>query len=442
MSEKNDEMMDWKSASRGGYAYPDLRLDQIDVEVTEALRAERLRQENNIELIASENYVSQAVMDAVGSFATNKYAEGYPGRRYYGGCQHVDKLETLAIERAKKLYGAEHVNVQTHAGSQANMAIYIAAIEPGDEVLAMSLDHGGHLTHGFKLNFSGRYFKVHSYGVRKDTERIDYDQVYRLAKQNKPKMIIVGASAYPREIDFERFGEIATEVGALLMADIAHIAGGVAAGLHPSPIPYANFVTATTHKTLRGPRGGLILTKEEWARRIDSAVFPGMQGGPLMHVIAAKAVAFGEALTQGYNEYMAQVHNNAKALADELTLLGYRLVTGGTDNHLMLVDVGAKGLTGIAAERVLDRIGITANKNLIPFDTRKPAEASGIRLGTPAMTTRGLKQVHMQQIARWIDQALTNMDDEQVLARVRQETLELCRYFPIAPGNRLGYTGI
>ncbi len=428
--------------STHSYCCPDLPLDQVDIEVCTALCAERRRQQENIELIASENYVSQAVLDAVGSMATNKYAEGYPGKRYYGGCHHVDKLETLAIERAKTLYGADHANVQTHAGSQANMAVYIAKLQPGDRVLAMDLAHGGHLTHGFRLNFSGRFFDAASYGVDPQTERLDMAEVRRKALDHKPKMIIVGASAYSRTIDFAAFGEIAKEVGAILMADMAHIAGAVATGLHPSPVPYADFVTATTHKTLRGPRGGLILSKAEHASAIDRAVFPGMQGGPLMHVIAGKAVAFGEALRPSYKDYMTQVHQNARVLAEELARRGYRLVSGGTDNHLVLLDVSVKGLTGAQAEHSLERAGITANKNMIPFDKQPPAKASGIRLGTPAMTTRGLKDEQMKQIAAWIDRVLMNQDDETVIQAVREETLQLCKDFPIDPVTRLGNFGI
>ncbi len=448
MSEKNN-------AGKGIDPYPeshgclhaygpssDPALHEVDIPVCEALAAERHRQETSIELIASENYVSQAVLDAVGSMATNKYAEGYPGKRYYGGCEHVDKLEQLAIDRAKQLYGAEHANVQSHAGSQANLAIYLAVLNPVDPILAMSLEHGGHLTHGFRLNYSGKFFNAKTYGVSPETERIDMDEVWKQAKQTRPRMIIVGASAYPRAIDFERFGEIARDVGAMLMADIAHIAGAVATGHHPSPLPYADFVTATTHKTLRGPRGGMILCREKWAKKVDAAVFPGMQGGPLMHVIAGKAVAFGEALSPGYSEYIAQVHKNARALADELAVLGFRIVTGGTDNHLLLVDLGARNLTGRLAERVLERTGITVNKNLIPFDRRPPVETSGIRLGTPAMTTRGLKEDEMRRIARWIDRVLREPEDESVIESVRRDTLEICRQFPISPIRRLGDFGI
>ena len=402
-----------------------------DPEVAHALEREGQRQLDNVELIASENYVSRAVLEAVGSIATNKYAEGYPGRRYYGGCEHVDTLERLAIARAKTLFGAEHVNVQAHSGSQANMSVYVAALDAGDKILAMALDHGGHLTHGFRLNFSGKNFDVASYGVSREDERIDFDEVAKKAREHRPKLIITGASAYPREIDFARFAEIASEVGALLMADIAHIAGSVATGLHPSPIPYADFVTATTHKTLRGPRGGLIMCKEDWGKKIDSAVFPGVQGGPLMHVIAGKAVAFGEDLRPDYTAYMQQVHKNAQALADELLRLGYRLVSGGTDNHLLLVDLGARGITGLVAEKALDVAGITVNKNKIPFDTRSALETSGIRIGTPAMTTRGLKEEEMRRIARSIDRVLTNLNDSDVLASVRGETRELCQSFPI-----------
>lgn len=402
-----------------------------DPEVWRALDAERQRQSDNVELIASENYVSRAVLEAVGSIATNKYAEGYPGRRYYGGCEHVDVLERLAIARAKQLFGADHVNVQAHSGSQANMSVYVAALEAGDKVLALALDHGGHLTHGFRLNFSGKNFDVASYGVARENERIDFDEVAKKAREHRPKLIITGASAYPREIDFARFAEIASEVGALFMADIAHIAGSVATGLHPSPIPYADFVTATTHKTLRGPRGGLIMCKADWAKKIDSAVFPGVQGGPLMHVIGGKAVAFGEDLRPDYTRYMRQVHANAQAMADELLSLGYRLVSGGTDNHLVLVDLGARGQTGAAAEKALDLAGITVNKNKIPFDTRAALETSGIRIGTPAMTTRGLKEAEMRKIARAIDRVLGNITDAAVIAAVRQETRELCQSFPI-----------
>lgn len=428
--------------SASDYMYPDRRLDETDKEVVEALNSERKRQEDNIELIASENYVSQAVLDAVGSVATNKYAEGYPGKRYYGGCEHVDKIEQLAIDRAKILYSAEHANVQPHAGSQANMAIYLAMLNPVDPILAMSLDHGGHLTHGFRLNYSGKFFNAKSYGVSPKTECIDYDEVYRLAKETRPRMIIVGASAYSRRIDFERFGEIAKEVGAYLMADIAHIAGAVATGHHPSPIGIADFVTATTHKTLRGPRGGLILSNKENARKIDAAVFPGMQGGPLMHVIAGKAVAFGEALTPAYEKYIGQVHSNAKTMAEELKSLGYRLVADGTDNHLMLVDLSSKNITGKLAEKVLEKAGITVNKNLIPFDKQPPTKTSGIRIGTPAMTTRGLYENEMKLIARWIDKVLSDPDNEKNIESVRQSTLELCHQFPIMPVYRLGRFGI
>ncbi|MBI5529839.1 MAG: serine hydroxymethyltransferase [Deltaproteobacteria bacterium] len=421
---------------------PDPRLDEVDLAVVEALEAERKRQEESIELIASENYVSQAVLDAVGSMATNKYAEGYPGKRYYGGCEHVDKIEQLAIDRAKKLYGAEHVNVQTHAGSQANMAIYLAMLKPGDTILAMSLDHGGHLTHGFRLNYSGRFFNAVTYGVRADTERIDYDDMRKKALEHRPRLVIAGASAYPRIIDFDLFADAARDVGALFMADIAHIAGAVSTWHHPSPLPLADFVTATTHKTLRGPRGGLIMCKSAWAKKVDAAVFPGMQGGPLMHVIAGKAVAFGEALTPAYRDYIGAVHGNARAMSDEMRRLGYRIVTGGTDNHLFLVDLGVKNVTGAAAAKALERAGITVNKNLIPFDKRPPIETSGIRLGTPAMTTRCLGADEMRRIARWIDRVLSNLDDEKVIAGVRGETLEFCRQFPIPAVHRLGRFGI
>jgi len=443
-SKENDKKITAETSpdSVAHYVYPDRRLDETDHEVVDALMAERNRQEDNIELIASENYVSQAVLDAVGSVATNKYAEGYPGKRYYGGCEHVDKLEQLAIDRAKLLYSAEHVNVQPHAGSQANMAIYLAMVKPNDTILAMSLAHGGHLTHGFKLNYSGKIFNAQSYGVSEKDERIDYDEVYKQAKATNPKMIIVGASAYPRKINFNRFGEIAKEVGAYLMADIAHIAGAVATGHHPTPIGVADFVTATTHKTLRGPRGGMIMTTKENAKRIDSAVFPGMQGGPLMHVIAGKAVAFGEALTPAYEKYIGQVHLNCKTMAEELKTLGYRLVADGTDNHLMLVDLSSRNITGKDAEIILEKAGITVNKNLIPFDKQTPTKTSGIRIGTPAMTSRGMREAEMVSIARWIDQVLSDPHNEDNIENVRRQTLELCEQFPITPVYRLGSFGI
>lgn len=413
------------------------RLRVTDPEVYAAIEAERQRQESKIELIASENFVSEAVMAAAGSVLTNKYAEGYPGRRYYGGCEYVDVPESLAIERAKELFGAEHANVQPHSGAQANQAVFFAALEPGDTVLGMALPHGGHLTHGSPVNLSGKWFNIVSYGVDPETERIDYDAVRQMALEHRPKLIIAGASAYPRVIDFAAFREICDEVGAKLLVDMAHIAGLVAAGLHPSPVPYADYVTTTTHKTLRGPRGGLILCKAEEAKNIDRAVFPGLQGGPLMHIIAAKAVALKEALAPEFKEYQARVVANAKALAAALQARGYRLVSGGTDNHLMLIDVKAKGITGKDAEKVLDDIGITVNKNTIPFDQESPFVTSGIRLGTPAVTTRGYTEDDMETIAGLIDEAITaavrgNLDEvkETLQARVR----ELSSAYPLYRG--------
>ena len=409
-------------------------LRQQDPMVWEAIEGERRRQQEGLEMIASENYTSPAVLAAQGSVLTNKYAEGYPGRRYYGGCEFVDQVERLAIERAKQLFGAEFANVQPHSGAQANMAVYFACLQPGDTILAMDLAHGGHLTHGMRLNFSGKLYRVVGYTVHPETERIDFDQVARLAREHRPKLIVAGASAYPRQIDFERFAEIARQVGALLMVDMAHIAGLVAARLHPDPVPMADFVTSTTHKTLRGPRSGFILCKGEWGQKINQAVFPGIQGGPLMHVIAAKAVAFGEALRPEFRQYARQIILNAQTLAEELLRAGFRLVTGGTDNHLILVDVTARGLTGKLAEKALERAGITVNKNLIPFDKRPPLDPSGLRLGTPALTTRGMKEGEMRQIARWIDEVLREPDNETVLSRVREQVRELCRQFP-APSN-------
>jgi glycine hydroxymethyltransferase len=410
--------------------YEELR--RVDPEVAQAIKKEIERQGQKIELIASENFVSQAVLDAQGSVLTNKYAEGYPGRRYYGGCEFVDVAETLAIERAKKIFGAEHVNVQPHSGAQANTAVYFAVLEPGDTVMGMDLAHGGHLTHGHPRNLSGRYFSFVPYGVRRDTETIDYDDVLDIAKSNSPKLIVTGASAYPRTIDFARLRQIADAVGALLMVDMAHIAGLVAAGLHPSPVPYADFVTTTTHKTLRGPRGGLILCKQEHAKRIDSAVFPGTQGGPLMHVIAAKAVAFKEALEPEFKEYQRQVVANAKALASAMLERGYDLVSGGTDNHLILVSLIRKGLTGKDAEAALDAAGITVNKNVVPFDPQKPVITSGIRIGTPAVTTRGMREPEMAEIASLIADALDELKEgsgrnDEIAGRVKQ----LCDQFPL-----------
>ncbi|MCS7015011.1 MAG: serine hydroxymethyltransferase [Gemmatales bacterium] len=409
-------------------------LHQQDPAVWQAIQGERRRQQEGLEMIASENYTSPAVLAAQGSVLTNKYAEGYPGRRYYGGCEFVDQVERLAIERAKQLFGAEFANVQPHSGAQANLAVYFACLQPGDTILAMDLAHGGHLTHGMRLNFSGKLYRVLSYTVHPETERIDYDQVARLAREHRPRLIVAGASAYPRHIHFTRFAEIAHEVEALLMVDMAHIAGLVAAQLHPDPVPVADFVTSTTHKTLRGPRSGFILCKEAWGQKINQAVFPGIQGGPLMHVIAAKAVAFGEAMRPEFRDYARQIVANAQTLAEELLRAGFRLVSGGTDNHLILVDVTPRGLTGKIAEKALERAGITVNKNLIPFDKRPPLDPSGLRLGTPAITTRGMKETEMRLIARWIDEVLSNPDDEAVLMRIREQVRELCQQFP-APAN-------
>ena len=406
-------------------------LARTDPEVAEAIRDETERQGRQLEMIASENFVSEAVLEALGTTLTNKYAEGYPGKRYYGGCEFVDVAESLAIERAKQIFGADHANVQPHSGAQANTAVYMAAVKPGDTILGMNLSHGGHLTHGHPLNFSGKYFKVVAYGVRKEDERIDYEDLQRLALENRPKLIVVGASAYPRTIDFEAVRKAADVSGALVMADIAHTAGLVAAGLHPSPVPHCEFVTTTTHKTLRGPRGGMILCREGWAKEVDKALFPGVQGGPLMHVIAAKAVAFKEAMTPEWKAYQKQVVVNAAALAAALIGEGFRLVSGGTDTHLMLVDVFAKGLTGKVAEKALDKAGITANKNTIPFDTNSPMVASGIRLGTPALTTRGMKESEMKDVARLIARALAAVENESELAEVKREVHKICRHFPL-----------
>jgi glycine hydroxymethyltransferase len=410
-------------------------LQQADPEVFAAVQGERRRQQFGLEMIASENYTSPAVMAAQGSCLTNKYAEGYPGKRYYGGCEFVDVAERLAIDRAKQLFGAAHANVQPHSGAQANMAVFLAALQPGDTIMGLDLAHGGHLTHGMRLNFSGKYFKVVSYGVRREDHRIDFDDLAAKAREHRPKLVIAGASAYPRLFDFAKFAEVCREVGALLMVDMAHIAGLVAARLHPDPVPYADFVTSTTHKTLRGPRAGFVLCKPDWADKINSAVFPGMQGGPLMHVIAAKAVAFGEALRPSFREYAAQVIANAKVLAGELLAAGFTVVSGGTDNHLMLVDVTTKGVTGKQAEQALDAAGITVNKNMIPFDARKPLDPSGIRIGTPALTTRRMKEAEMRQIARWITQVITRHGDESITERVRGSVRELCQQFP-APAEQ------
>jgi glycine/serine hydroxymethyltransferase len=403
----------------------------VDPEIASALFLEKQRQQENIELIASENFVSPAVLEAQGSVLTNKYAEGYPGKRWYGGCEHMDTVERLAIERAQKIFGAEHVNVQPHSGSQANMAVYFAMLKPGEKMLTMDLSHGGHLTHGNKANFSGRFFEIVHYGVRKEDERIDYDQLQKMAQEHRPRMITVGASAYPRLIDFKRMGEIAREVGAWLLADIAHIAGLVAAGLHPSPVEHADFVTTTTHKTLRGPRGGLVMCKEKYAKEIDSQTFPGIQGGPLMHVIAAKAVCFQEALQPAFREYQGQIVKNAQALAEGMIHNRFRLVSGGTDNHLMLVDVGSRGLTGKECQIALDQAGITVNKNTIPFETRSPFQASGIRLGTPAVTTRGLKEPEMAAVADMICEVLLDIKNLDTAHKVRERVRELTAKYPL-----------
>ncbi len=410
-----------------------LRVWEVDPEIAEAILGELERQEYKLEMIASENFASTAVMEAQGCVMTNKYAEGYPGKRYYGGCEFVDVAERLAIERAKELFGAEHVNVQPHSGTQANMAVYMAVLKPGDTILAMDLAHGGHLSHGAKVNFSGKLYNVVFYGVRRDTETIDYDQVRALAKEHKPKLIVVGASAYPRVIDFEAFRKIADEVGACVIADIAHIAGLVAAGIHPSPVPYCEFVTTTTHKTLRGPRGGLIMCKEEFAKDIDKTVFPGIQGGPLMHVIAAKAVALKEALTEEFKEYQRQIVKNAKVLANRLVKHGLRIVSGGTDNHLMLVDLRPIGITGNVAEKALEEAGITVNKNMIPFDPEKPTVTSGIRIGTPALTTRGMGEGEMEEIGDLISYVLKNIDKPEVRKEVKEKVKSLCERFPLYP---------
>jgi glycine hydroxymethyltransferase len=413
------------------FAPANLRLRNVDPAIAEAIDHERQRQQENIELIASENFTSPAVMEAQGSVLTNKYAEGYPKKRWYGGCEYIDSIEQLAIDRAKKIFGAEHANVQPHSGSGANMAVYFSVLKPGDKMLTMDLSHGGHLTHGNKANFSGKFFEIVHYGVNKETERIDYDQLAAMAREHKPKMITVGASAYPRIIDFKRMGEIAREVGAYLLADIAHIAGLVAAGIHPSPMEHADFVTTTTHKTLRGPRGGLILCREKYAKDIDSNIFPGIQGGPLEHVIAGKAVCFQEALQPSFKTYQQQVVKNAAALADGMKRNGFRLVSGGTDNHLMLVDVGVKDITGKDSQIALDEAGITTNKNTIPFETRSPFQASGIRLGTPACTTRGMKEAEMAAIADMISEVLMDIKNVDAAHKVRARVRELTAKFPL-----------
>jgi glycine hydroxymethyltransferase len=411
-------------------------LADADPEIAAAISHETHRQNSGLELIASENFVSQAVLEAAGSVMTNKYAEGYPGKRYYGGCEFVDVAESLAIERARTLFGAEHANVQPHSGAQANMAVYFTLLKPGDTVLGMNLAHGGHLTHGHPLNFSGKLYNIVPYGVRKDDERIDYDEFERLAHEHKPKMIIVGASAYPRIFDFERLGQVAKDVGTPMVTDMAHFAGLVAAGIHPSPVPHSDVVTTTTHKTLRGPRGGMILCRSQYAKDIDRSLFPGVQGGPLMHVIAAKAVCFREAMEPAFADYQRQIVANAQQLARGLQSAGFRLVSGGTDNHLMLVDVFSKGLTGKVAEAALGKAGITVNKNAIPFDQNPPMVASGVRIGTPAVTSRGMREPEMDLIAEFIATVLGAPEDDRVAAAVREKIEALCRKFPLYPESR------
>ncbi len=408
-------------------------LKAADPEIFQAMRSEALRQSQNIELIASENFTSMAVMEAMGSQLTNKYAEGYPGKRWYGGCEFVDAAETLAIERAKKLFGAEHANVQPHSGASANTAVFMAVLKPGDKILGMNLAHGGHLTHGHPMNFSGKFYQIIPYGVRQDNERIDYDELDRLAREHKPQLILMGASAYPREIDFARARKIADEVGALVMVDMAHFAGLVAAGVHPNPVPYADIVTTTTHKTLRGPRGGLILCREKFAKAIDSAVFPGIQGGPLMHVVAAKAVCFYEALQPSFQDYAKQIVKNSKVLCEALQKLGWRIVSGGTDNHLMLVDVKSKGFNGKQVQDTMDLVRITVNKNAIPFDTESPFKPAGVRLGTPAVTTRGMKEDEMRLIAQLFDETMKDFENEMHLAQIRSKVQALTERFPLYP---------
>ncbi|MFH1022463.1 MAG: serine hydroxymethyltransferase [Planctomycetota bacterium] len=415
-------------------------LHQTDPEVARLLDEEVRRQESHVNLIASENYASRAVLEASGSVLTNKYAEGYPGKRYYGGCEFADTVESLAIARAKTLFGAEHANVQPHSGSTANMAVYFAMLKPGDPILAMDLAHGGHLTHGAKVNFSGKLFTVHPYGVRRDTELIDYDAVERLAKDVRPKIIVAGGSCYSRVIDYARFAAIAKAAGAFLMVDMAHPAGLIAAGVHPSPVPHADFVTSTTHKTLRGPRAGMILCRAAHAKAVDSTIFPGIQGGPLVHIIAAKAVAFGEALTPTFREYQRQTVANARALAEALAALGYRIISGGTDTHLLSVDLRSadKDLTGRDVEETLGKVHITVNKNKIPFDERPPAVTSGIRLGTPAATTRGMKEPEIRKIAEWIDRAVKSRENETELGKLREEVVKFCSRFPVYQKSACG----
>lgn len=408
---------------------------QVDPEIYESLMKEVKRQETHLELIASENFVSPAVMEAQGSIMTNKYAEGYPSKRYYGGCEFVDLAEELAIKRAKEIFGADHVNVQPHSGSQANMAVYFSVLKPGDTILGMDLSHGGHLTHGSPVNFSGKFFKVIPYGVNKETETIDFDELERLAVEHKPKMIVAGASAYPRIIDFKEFRKIADKVGAYLMVDMAHFAGLVAAGYHPNPVPFAEFVTTTTHKTLRGPRGGMILCREEFAKAINSNIFPGIQGGPLMHVIAAKAVAFKEAQTEEFKIYQGQIVKNAKKLAETLTKRGYRIVSGGTDNHLMLIDLTKQGITGKDAENALGLANITVNKNTIPFETKSPFVTSGIRVGTPAVTSRNMKETEMEIIGNLISDVLDNIGNDSSIEKIKEQVLSVCEKFPLYKGK-------
>ncbi len=408
-------------------------LDAVDPEIAGLLRDEARRQATGLELIPSENLVSEAVLEAMGSIFTNKYAEGYPGKRYYGGCEYADKVEQLAIDRAKALFGAEHANVQAHSGTQANISVYMSVLQPGDTVLGMNLAHGGHLTHGHPLNFSGRMYKFVPYGVRKDTEQIDYDEVERLANENKPKMIVAGASAYSRIFDFERLAKIARAAGALLFVDMAHIAGLVAAGVHPSPVPHADFVSTTTHKTLRGPRGGLVLCKAAFAKELDRLTFPGTQGGPLVHTIAAKAVCLKEAMEPGFREYQQQVVVNAKAMAASVANGGFRIVTGGTDNHLFMIELHPRGITGRDAEQALDRAGITVNKNSIPFDPLPPMKAGGIRLGSPSVTTRGMREPEMEKIGAWITELLSQFGDASVEQKIRAQVAELAQRFPIYP---------
>jgi len=410
-------------------------LEKVDPEVSQAIDLETSRQAGKIELIASENFVSEAVLEAQGSIMTNKYAEGYPEKRYYGGCEYVDIVENLAIERCKKLFGAEHVNVQPHSGTQANMAVYFAVAQPGDTILGMNLSHGGHLSHGSPANFSGKFYRIIPYGVSRETETIDFIELEKLAKEHKPKMIIVGASAYPRTLDFEKFRKVADEVGAVIMADIAHIAGLVCTELHPSPVPICEYITSTTHKTLRGPRGGLVMCKEAYAKTLNSRVFPGMQGGPLMHVIAAKAVAFKEALMPEFKTYQKQIVKNAQAMADELINQGFRLVSGGTDNHLMLVDLTAEGVTGKEAQEALDRAFITVNKNGIPFDEKGPQVTSGIRIGTPAVTTRGMKENEMRLIASWIAEVIKDIGNDKKVKAIAEKVKTLCNQFPLYEGR-------